>query len=60
LPQLIGSDASSIQGFEEMLSDAFVFVLFLVDTGVSVVKGCCVGVKGSAVGSDEFVEKILN
>lgn len=43
-----------------MFSDAFVFVLFLVDTGVSMVKNCCVGVKRSAIGSDEFVEKILD
>lgn len=37
LTKFVGSNAGSVQGLEEVLSDAFVFVLFLVDSGVSVV-----------------------
>jgi hypothetical protein len=60
LTQFVRSDTGSIQGLKKVLSDAFIFVLFLVDTGISVVENCCVGIERSAVGDSEFVEKILD
>ena len=42
LSNLVGSHACSVQGFQQMFSDVLVQVLFLMNSGVSVVEHCSV------------------
>ena len=60
LSHLISSDTGSVQGFKEVFSDGLTGVLFLVNSGISMVKNSCVVVEGSSVGYGELADEIFD